>query len=186
MMSGSCSYYCFFLWRSSSDAGALAAAAREAVRAVDADQPISEVRTMNDVVSSSLSVRSLSMLLFLIFGSLALALVAVGVFGVISYSVSQRTQEIGLRVALGAQQRDVFGLVVGQGMRMVLAGVGIGLLAAWALTRTMAGLLYGVTPTDPVTFAGVTVLLAVIALAACYVPARRAMKVDPMVALRYE
>jgi putative ABC transport system permease protein len=172
--------------RSSADAATLAAASRDAVRGVERDQPISDIRTLDSIVAESLAPRSLSTMLFSLFGGVALALVAVGIFGVISYSVSQRTQEMGVRVALGARQGDILGLVVGQGMRLVTAGVGIGLVAAFALTRAMAGLLYSVKPSDPATFIGVTVLLAAIALVACYVPARRAMRVDPMVALRYE
>ncbi|NDQ55955.1 MAG: ABC transporter permease [Acidipila sp.] len=178
--------YATIVVRSSGDLAALPAAAREAVLAVDASQPISDVRTADAVVARSLAPRNLSVTLFALFGGLGLALVAVGIFGVISYSVSQRTREIGVRVAFGAQQRDIVNLVVGQGLRLVVAGVGVGLLASFVLTRLMAGLLYSVTPTDPVTFGGVTVLLGAIALAACYVPARRAMRVDAMVALRYE
>ena len=172
--------------RSSTDPASLAAGVRGAVRVVDPNQPISEVLKVDTVVEGSLAPRSMTMILFSLFGGLALALVAVGIFGVISYSVSQRTQEIGIRVALGAQHRDVLRLVLGQGTRLILAGVAIGLVAAFALTRVLAGLLYSVKPSDPATFGGVTLLLAGIALAACYLPARRATRVDPMVALRYE
>jgi putative ABC transport system permease protein len=141
---------------------------------------------MDQVVSGSLKDWRFHAVLLGIFAALALVIAAIGVYGVISYSIAQRTHEIGIRLALGAQRRDVLRLVVSQGARLALAGIAVGVLAAIGLTRLMASLLYGVTPTDPVTFIAVAILLLIVALVACYIPARRAMRVDPMVALRYE
>jgi putative ABC transport system permease protein len=120
------------------------------------------------------------------FGGLALVIAAIGVYGVISYSVAQRTQEIGVRVALGARHRDVLALVLGQGMRTTLIGLGIGLIGAFALTRLMTSFLFGVSATDPITFTGIALLLSLVAFAACLLPARRAMRVDPVTALKYD
>jgi ABC-type antimicrobial peptide transport system permease subunit len=141
---------------------------------------------MEEVVSSSFAARRLSMLLLSVFAGLALMLACVGIYGVISYLVGQRTHEIGVRMALGAERSDVLRLVIGQGARMALAGVAIGTLAALGLTRLMANQLFGVSAHDPLTFAGVAVLLIGVAVGACYIPARRAMRVDPIIALRYE
>jgi putative ABC transport system permease protein len=174
------------LVRTRTEASVMTAAIRREVQAIDPHQPIYNVNTMEQVLADSLASQRLSMLLLSIFAGVAMTLAAVGIYGVLSYTVVQRTHEIGIRVALGARVTDVFKLVVGQAMMLVLIGIGLGLLGAFLLTRVMTSLLYGVSATDPLTFGGVSLLLAVIALIACLIPARRATRVDPMVALRYE
>ena len=153
---------------------------------MDKDQPVSYIKTMDQQLDELVAQRRLNMLLLAIFAAVALMLAAVGIYGVISYSVSQRTHEIGIRLALGAQRRDILRLVVGQGLGLTLLGVGLGLAAALALTRFLTTLLFGVSPTDPVAFGVIALLLTGVALLACYAPARRATQVDPMVALRCE
>jgi putative ABC transport system permease protein len=172
--------------RTRTDPQEIANEVRHVVSSVDSQQPVYDVKTMGEYVSESVSNRSLDVFLLAIFGALALALAAVGIYGVISYEVTRRTQEIGLRMALGARQSDVLRLVLRKGMELALIGVGIGIAAALGLTRLIASLLYGVKPTDPLTFVVVSLILIAVALVACYIPARRAAKVDPMVALRYE
>ncbi len=164
----------------------LTGALRQAVFAVDKDQPISDIELLDQVVGDSIAGRRFSMLLLGVFASLALALASVGIYGVISYSVTQRTNEFGIRVALGAQSRDVVAVVLRQSMTLIVAGTAIGLVAAFALTRLLASLLFGVSATDLPTFAAVSVLLMSIALLASFIPARRATKADPMVTLRWE
>ncbi|HEX8161816.1 MAG TPA: ABC transporter permease [Pyrinomonadaceae bacterium] len=171
---------------STGDPASLTPALRGVVREMDKDQPLYEVRTMAALVSRSVARQRFSMTLIGVFAALALALAAVGIFSVMSFLVAQRTHEIGIRMALGAQGRDILRMVVGQGMTLTLVGVGIGLAGAFGLTRLMSGLLFGVSATDPATFGGVAALLAAVALVACYVPARRATRVDPMIALRHE
>ena len=156
------------------------------IRSVDKDEPVSSVSTMEQLVSQSVAEPRFRTLLLGIFAGLAFLLAVVGIYGIISYSVSQRTHEIGVRLALGAERRDVLRLVVGQGMRQTLIGVGAGLLAALGLTRLLASYLYSVRPTDPMTFVVVSAVMLAVALLASYIPARRATKVDPLVALRYE
>jgi predicted permease len=172
--------------RTEGDPTLVMAAARRAVAEIDPREVVYNVQTMDEVVSNSFAARRLSMILLGVFAALALVLACVGIYGVISYLVGQRTHEIGVRMALGAQPSDVLRLVVGHGARMALVGVAIGIGAALGLTRLMANQLFGVSAHDPLTFTGVAVLLIIVALAACYIPARRAMRVDPMIALRYE
>ncbi|HEV2706868.1 MAG TPA: ABC transporter permease, partial [Pyrinomonadaceae bacterium] len=179
-------YMLFALKGDGQNAAALTSTLREAVRQVDADQALAEVRTMEQLVSNSVARRRFNMLLLGVFAGVALLLAAIGIFGVMNYTVTQRTHELGIRIALGAQTRDVLRLVVGQGMTLIVIGVAVGLAASFALTRLMRSLLYGVSATDPLTFVGVALVLASIALLACYIPARRATRVDPMIALRYE
>jgi putative ABC transport system permease protein len=172
--------------RADAEPEALASAVRNAVREIDPAQPVFNVKTMEAVVADSISDRRLNMLLLGIFAAVALTLAVIGIYSVMSYTVSQHTREIGIRMALGARPMDVLKLVVGQGMGLTLVGVALGVAGAFGLTKLMATLLYGVTATDPLTFAAVSALLVVVALLACCVPARRATKVDPMVALRTE
>ncbi|MDT5272324.1 MAG: hypothetical protein QOH49_4510 [Acidobacteriota bacterium] len=176
----------FLVVRTDGDPAALAPSVRARIASVDKDLPVYKVTTMEKLVSDSLAQRRFSMFLFGVFAALAMALAVVGLYGVMSYGVAQRTHEIGLRMALGAQGRDVLRMIVGQGMALVAVGLGIGLVGAFLLTRLMVSLLYGVSAADPLTYAGIALLLSAVALLASYIPARRATKVDPMVALRYE
>jgi putative ABC transport system permease protein len=168
------------------DPAGLAAPVRSAVQAIDPEQPVYDIKTMSQWVSEIIAQRRLNMILLGTFALVALLLAAVGIYGVMSYAVTQRTHEIGIRMALGAQRRDVLKMILGQGMALTLIGIGIGLVGAFALTRLMTSLLFGVSAVDPLTFVAVSALLTLVSLLACFIPARRAMKVDPMVALRYE
>lgn len=168
------------------DATSLIASVRREVMALDPTLPIASVRTLREELSHSLAAVRMAAALTSLFGVAAMLLAAIGVYGVMSYAVTRRTHEIGLRMALGASRTHVLGLVIGRGLRLAVAGIGLGLLAAFAATRIIANMLYGVEATDPVTFAGVAALLSCVALLACYIPARRAAKVDPLVALRHE
>jgi putative ABC transport system permease protein len=172
--------------RAAGDPLSSAAAVNAAVRAVDANQPVYDVATMDQRLSESIAPQRFNALLVGMFALLALGLGAIGIYGVLAYSVAQRTHEIGVRVALGARREDVLVLVVGEGMRLVALGMGIGLPGALALTRLLRSLLFGVKPSDPVTLLAVSVGLALVAALACYLPARRATKIDPMVTLRCE
>src|SRR5262245_869002 len=172
--------------RARGDAATLAPAVRKAIWSVDKDQPIARVATMDSLLAATAAERRFALILFEAFGLVALALACAGIYGALSGSVNERTREIGVRMALGAERRDVLGMILRQGLKLTLSGVGIGLLAAWAATRMLTKLLYGVSATDPLTFGGVALLLTAVAMVACYLPARRATKVDPLVALRHE
>ncbi len=179
-------YMDIVLRTSAANTAGMAASLRAAIKAVDAEQYVPRIEPMTQLVAESIARRRFNVLLTSLFAAVALLLASVGIYGVTAYTVAQRTHEIGLRLALGAQTGDVLRLVLGQGLRLILGGIALGLLAAFALTRVLASMLYGVTATDPLTFAGISLLLMTVALFACYIPARRATKVDPMVALRYE
>jgi putative ABC transport system permease protein len=172
--------------RTKSDPGAMAGSLRAAATSVDKALPVYALKPMNEYLRDSLARRRFNLILLSVFSGVALALAAVGIYGVISYGVTQRTHEMGIRMALGAKPRDVLTLVVRQAMLLALGGVGIGLIASLALTRLMKSLLFSVSVTDPMTFVAIALLMTLIALLACLIPARRATKVDPLVALRYE
>ena len=164
----------------------LANTVREEMGRIDRGIPLRSVRTMEVVIADTLWRARLSAWLLGLFAALAAALAAAGLYGVMSYSVNQRTQEIGLRMALGAASHDVLRMVITEGLKLTVVGLGLGLGAAFALNRLIASQLFGVTATDPLTYGGVAMLLAMVAMAACYIPARRAARVDPMIALRRE
>jgi putative ABC transport system permease protein len=164
----------------------LAHAAAEEIHKIDPNLPVVHVTTLDGLLSETVAPRRFSTVLLGVFATLALVLAAVGIYGVMSYVVSLRINEIGIRMALGAQPRDIWRLIVGGGARLALAGIAIGLAGALALTRLLSSLLFEVRASDPITFGAVALLLAAVALLACYVPARRAMRADPMIALRYE
>jgi putative ABC transport system permease protein len=172
--------------RSASDPASLAEALRREVQALDPELPVHRVRTMAELVSASVAQRRFQALLLAAFAAVGLALAAIGLYGVMAFSVSQRTREIGIRMALGAQGRGVLRLVIGQGLALVLLGVALGTAAALAFSRVLSGLLFRVSATDPATFVVVPALLLVTALVASYLPARRATRVDPLTALRCE
>ncbi|HEV2222226.1 MAG TPA: ABC transporter permease [Candidatus Acidoferrales bacterium] len=172
--------------RTATNPAAIASAVREQVWAVDKNAPISNLETMEQVMSDKVAQPRFSAILLTLFGGVGLLLALIGVYGVISYSVSQRTHELGVRMALGAQPRDILRMVLGEGMLLTIIGIGTGIVGALALTRFLRSLLFEITPTDPLTFVGVAVLVAAVAFAACYVPSRRAVRVDPVVALRHE
>ncbi|MGH9937951.1 MAG: FtsX-like permease family protein, partial [Blastocatellia bacterium] len=174
------------LVRTTVDPVSLTAAVTREIHSLDPELAVADVRTMEQVLWRSVARPRFNTLLLAVLGAVALALAVVGIYGVISYAVSQRTPEIGIRMAIGARPRDVLKLVVKHGMTLTLAGVGVGLVASYALTRVLSGLLYGVRPTDPATFIGVSLLLSAVALLACYIPARRAAKLDPMETLRHQ
>jgi len=172
--------------RTAGDPTLQTAALRSALAQIDPNQPLVRVRTMEENMATTVAQPRFRAWLIGIFAMLALVLSGVGVYGVMSYTVTQRTSEIGVRVTMGAQPQDVFRIIVGEGLRLALLGVGIGLVAALALTRLLRSFLFGISAYDPVTFIGVSLILTLVAIAASYFPARRATQVDPLVALRYE
>jgi putative ABC transport system permease protein len=176
----------YLIVRTASDPRSLAAAVVEVVHRFDPNLPVTNVLTMDSLLADSVSPRRFSSVLVAIFAGLALLLAAIGIYGVMSYTVSQRTQELGVRIALGAQTVDVRRMILGQSLKLTLVGIAIGLAGAFGVARFLASLVFGVGTHDVATFLGVALLLVLVALAAAWIPARRAMRVDPMVALRHE
>ena len=172
--------------RSSVEPSGLSAAVRQIVAEVDKSVPVSNVQTMDHIVSESITQPRFNLFLLGLFGTVAMLLSAAGIYGVTAYTVTQRTHELGIRLALGAQVGDVLKMILGQGMAVIGVGLVLGLASAFALMRLLRTLLFGVGENDPLTFAAITLVLLLVALLACYIPARRATKVDPLVALRYE
>jgi putative ABC transport system permease protein len=172
--------------RTSTDPASLTSAVVTQIHSLDPQLPVANIHTMDQEMTSSVATPKFNTFVLGLFAFLALFLAAIGIYGVLAYAVAQQSHEIGIRMALGAQRRDVMRLVLVQGARLALAGTAIGLLAAFGLTRLMSSLLYGISASDPLTFAAVAIVLVAVALLACYIPAHRAMHVDPMVALRYE
>ena len=168
------------------DPGSIPAEVREQVQSVNPELPVYGAQTLADALTASLAERRFLMEMVASFAATALLLAALGIYGVISYIVSERTRDIGIRLALGAQRENILEMVLRQGLGLAISGAAVGLVGALIGSHLMAGLLYGVRPTDPLTFVGVTLLLTVVALAACYIPARRAMRINPLIALRYE
>jgi putative ABC transport system permease protein len=172
--------------RSTGDPGALTSGMRQAVESIDPTQPISEIHTMDELVAAAISQRRLNMFLLVLFAAIATILAAIGIYGVMAYAVTQRSHEIGIRMALGAEPFDVLKMVVSDGMKLAGIGLLIGIVGASILTRYLASELYGIKASDPVTYVGVALGLTAVTAAACYFPARRATKVDPLSALRHE
>jgi putative ABC transport system permease protein len=172
--------------RTAVDPGTLGDAIRREVQAVNPGVPVFSVRTMDEVVSRSLAERRFVVEILGIFAGVALLLASIGIYGVMAYTFSQRTREIGIRLALGAQRRDILRMALQEGALLIIFGVASGLIGSFVLTRFLRSMLFNVTPTDPTTFAGIAALLATVALLACFVPAQRATQVSPLVALRYE
>jgi putative ABC transport system permease protein len=172
--------------RANGDATRLSMAVQKEIRSLDPEQPVADVRTMEQVIAKSIARPRFNMLLLSIFAGVALVLASVGLYGVMNYSATQRTHEVGIRMALGATRGDIMRLVVGNGMLLTVTGIVIGVVASWGLTRVMSNLLFGITATDLPTYLGVSAVLATVALIANYIPARRATRVNPVIALRYE
>jgi putative ABC transport system permease protein len=172
--------------KGASDPNQLINSVRAVVKRIDPDQPIYNARTMNEIRAESVQSQRVTVTLLSLFAGIALVLAIVGIYGVMSYSVTQRTHEIGIRMAVGARPRDVFKMILGHGMKLALIGVGLGLLLALAVTRFMVTMLFGVEPTDAATFGAIPLILSTVALLACYLPGRRATKVEPTISLRYE
>jgi len=172
--------------RTASDDSQIATMFRSAAAGLNQEAPVSEVKSMQAVVSEAVSTPASTTSLFVVFAGVALVLGVIGIYGVLSFLVSKRTREIGIRIALGAQRRDVLWLVIKEGARLSVAGIAFGLAGAFALTRLLSSELYGVSPADPLTFFAVALLMGIVTLLACYVPTRRAVRVDPLTALRYD